>query len=113
MLLIPKPHIWIYIYLFQMHFSSKLYDKRDDFDFNIVNFPFLDDDVLRSTSNCVYISQLIRFAKMSIHVTDFNSRNKILAGKLLQQASGIINFGKYFQNFIADTMNCFLNSRSE
>ena len=28
---------------------SKIYDKRDDFDFNIVNFPFLDDDVSRST----------------------------------------------------------------
>ena len=26
--------------------SSKIYDKRDDFDFDIVNFPFLDGDVL-------------------------------------------------------------------
>ena len=34
--------------------------KRDDFD--IVNFPFLDGDVPRSTSYGVYISQLIRFA---------------------------------------------------
>ena len=38
------------------------YDKRDDFDFEIVNFPFLDGDVPRSTSYGVYISQLIRFA---------------------------------------------------
>ena len=30
--------------------SSKIYDKRDDFDFDIVNFPFLDDDVPRRTS---------------------------------------------------------------
>ena len=37
-----------------------LYDKRDDFDFEIVNFPFLDGDVPRSTSYGVYISQLIR-----------------------------------------------------
>ena len=27
--------------------SSKIYDKRDDFDFDIVNFPFLDGDVHR------------------------------------------------------------------
>ena len=27
--------------------SSKIYDKRDDFDFDIVNFPFLDGDVPR------------------------------------------------------------------
>ena len=42
--------------------SSKIYDKRDDFDFDIVNFPFLDGDVPRSTSYGVYISQPIRFA---------------------------------------------------
>ena len=29
--------------------SSKIYDKRDDFDFDIVNFLFLDGDVRRST----------------------------------------------------------------
>ena len=29
---------------------TKIYDKRDDFDFEIVNFPFLEDDVPRSTS---------------------------------------------------------------
>ena len=39
-LLIPRPPCWIYIYLFLMVFSCKIYDKRDDFDFDIVNFPF-------------------------------------------------------------------------
>ena len=43
----------------------KIYDKRDDFDFDIVNFPFLDGDVPRSTSYGIYFSQLIRFAKVS------------------------------------------------
>ena len=38
--------------------SSKIYDKRDDFDFDIVNFPFLDGDVPRRASYGVYISQL-------------------------------------------------------
>ena len=41
--------------------QTKIYDKQDDFDFDIVNFPFLDGDVPRSTSFGVYISQLIRF----------------------------------------------------
>ena len=54
--------------------SSKIYDKRDDFDFDIVNFPFLDGDVPRATSYRVYIFQLIRFARVSSHVTDFNTR---------------------------------------
>ena len=65
--------------------SSKIYNKREDFDFDIVNFPFLDVDVPRSTSYGVYISQLIRFARASSHVVDFNARNKSLTAKLLQQ----------------------------
>ena len=62
--------------------STKIYDKRDDFDFEVVNFPFLDGDVPRSTSFGVYISQLIRFVRASSHCTDFNTRNKLLTQKL-------------------------------
>ena len=57
--------------------STKIYDKREDFDFEIVNFPFLGGDVPRSTFYGVYISQLIRFARASSHVADFNIRNKL------------------------------------
>ena len=42
--------------------SSKIYDKRDHFNFELVNFPFLDGDFPRSPSYGVYIFQLIRFA---------------------------------------------------
>ena len=35
--------------------SSKINDERDDFDFDIVYFPFLDGDVPRATSYGVYI----------------------------------------------------------
>ena len=45
---------------------QKFYDKRDDFDFDIVNFPFLDGDVPHSTSYGVYISELIRFVKCPV-----------------------------------------------
>ena len=55
--------------------KTKIYDKRDDFDFNFVNFSFLDGDVPRSTSCGVYISQLIRFARVPSHVDNFNTRN--------------------------------------
>ena len=50
--------------------SAKIYDKREDFDFEIVNFPFLDGDVPCSTSYGVYISQLFRFARASSYVID-------------------------------------------
>ena len=58
--------------------SSKTYDKRDDFNFDIVNFPFLDGHVPRRASYGVYNSQLIRFARVCNHVADFNARNKLL-----------------------------------
>ena len=65
--------------------STKIYDKRDDFEFYIVNFPFLDGDVPRRTSHGVYIFQLIRFARASSNVNDFSCQNKALTAKLLEQ----------------------------
>ena len=79
--------------------STKIYDKRDDFNFDIVNFPFLDDDVLRRSSYGVYISQLIRFTRASSDVTDFNNRNKFLTAKLLQQGYRYHKIRKAFPKF--------------
>ena len=50
----------------------------------LVNIPFLDGNVPRRPSYSVYISQLIRFARASSHVTDVNNRNKFLTAKLLK-----------------------------
>ena len=79
--------------------SSKIYDKRDDFNFNIVNFPFLDGDILRTASYGVYISQLIRYARVSSHVADFNTRNQILTAKLLKQGCRYHKLRKTFSEF--------------
>ena len=79
--------------------SSKIFDKRDDFDFDIVNFPFLDGDVPRRASYGVYISQLIRFPRVCNHVTDFNARNKCLTAKLLQQVYRYHKLRKTFSKF--------------
>ena len=63
--------------------KTKIFDKRDDFYFGIVNFPFLDGDIPRLTSYDVYISQPFRFGRVSIHVDDFNTKTKVLTAKLL------------------------------
>ena len=78
--------------------KTKIYDKRD-FDFDIVNFPFLDGDVPRSMSYGVYISQLIRFARVSSHFDDFNTRNKVLTAKLLRQGYRYHKLRKAFSKF--------------
>ena len=65
--------------------KTKIFDKRDDFDFDILNFSFPDGDVPHSTSYRIYIFQLIRFARVSSHVDDFNTRNKVLTANLHRQ----------------------------
>ena len=64
--------------------SSKIYDKRDDFDFDIVIFPFLDGDVPRHASYGVYISQLIRFLESAIMLQTSTLEINVTV-KLLQQ----------------------------
>ena len=92
--------------------STKIYDKREDFDFGIVNFPFLDGAVPRSTSYGVCISLThIRFARASSNVADFHTRNKLLTQKLLKQGYQYHKLRKKLQNFIDDTMIGFLNSK--
>ena len=75
--------LYLHLSVLDGFISCKIYDKHDDFE--IVNFLYLDWDVPRRVSYAVYISQLIRFARMSSHVTDFNTRNKLLPAQLLNQ----------------------------
>ena len=63
----------------------KSYQESNNFNFEIVNFPFLDGDVPRSPSYGVDISQLIRFARVCPNVDDVNNRNLFLTAKLLEQ----------------------------
>ena len=78
--------------------SSKIYDKRDDFNFEIVNFSFLDEYVPRSPSYGVYISQLFRFARVCSNVDDFN-RILFLTAKLLKQGYRYNKIRKAFFKF--------------
>ena len=71
--------------------SSKFCDKQDDFNFEIVNFSFLDGDVPGSPSYGVSVSQLILFARVCSNVDDFNNRNLFLTAKLLKQGYGCHN----------------------
>ena len=79
--------------------STKIYYKRDDFEFDIINFPFLDGDIPRRTSYGVYVSQLIRFATASSSISDFNCRNKALTAKHLRQGYRHHKLRKTFSKF--------------
>ena len=74
-------------------------DKRGGFDFDVVNFPFLDGGVPRSASCGVCVSQLIRFARVSGRVGGLNTRNKVLTAKLLRQGYRYHKLRKAFSRF--------------
>ncbi|KAK3096998.1 hypothetical protein FSP39_005494 [Pinctada imbricata] len=82
---------------------TSVYDKRDDFGFNIVNFPWLDGDVPRLPSYGIYISQLIRYARACTDVLDFHSRNLQITKKLLGQGFRfhklVKTFWKFYKNY--------------
>ena len=65
--------------------STKIYDKLDDFNFEIVNFPFLDGSCFSLPFlRCIHFATYF-LARVCSHVDDFNNRDKFLTSKLLKQ----------------------------
>ena len=79
--------------------STRLYHKRDDFDFHIVNFPFLSSRVPSGPSYAVYTSQLIRYARCCLHYDDFRHCQKCLVDRLLSQGYIALRLEKSFKKF--------------
>ena len=73
--------------------SARVCDGRDDFNFEIVNFPFLDDDVPHSVSGAVCVSQNVQFAGASDCVVDFDAICLLI---FLNKGIRTINFAKLF-----------------
>ena len=67
----------------QLHTS--IYDKRDDFNFHITNFPFLSSNIPTSPAYGVFISQLIRYARACSSYGCYILRATRLSNKLLEQ----------------------------
>ena len=78
---------------------TSVYDKRDDFGFPIVNFPWLSGDVPRLPSYGIYISHLVRFARCCTSVLDFHSKNLQITSKLLTQGYRYHKLRKTFVKF--------------
>ena len=74
-----------YLYIDNGKLTTRLYDKRDDFNFPIVNFPFLSSNIPSAPAYDVYVSQLIRYARTCSNYQGFMERGKVLTTKLLSQ----------------------------
>ena len=76
-----------------------VYYKREEFNFKIVNFPYLDSNIPRNPAYGVYISQLVRYARICSRKDDFIYRHQCLSLKLQQQRYKYQHLVKSFHKF--------------
>ena len=79
---------------------TKLYDKRDDFDRHIVNFPFLSSNIPSGPSYGVYISQLIRHVRCCSYYDDFGYGHKLLVDRLISQSYEVKRLRNSFKKIL-------------
>jgi len=79
--------------------KSRVYDKRDDFNFDIVNYPYMNSNIPISPAYGVYVSRLIAFARICTDFRDFSQRHKLLVCKLLKQGFTKIKLKKVLLKF--------------
>ena len=66
-------------------YHISVYDKRDDFDFRIVNFPHMDSNIPANPVYGIYISQLVRYARICTSKADFLHRLRQVSSRLHRQ----------------------------
>ena len=79
--------------------NTKIYDKRDDFNFPIVKFPFLSSNITAAPAYGVYVSQFIRYSRASSKYVDFVERGILLSQKLLRQGYESIKLRSTLKTF--------------
>ena len=84
--------------------STRLHDKRDNFDLHIVNFLFLSSNIPSGPSYGIYISQLIRYGQCCSHYGDFRYGHKCPYSLRLEKSFNA-------RNFVADIRISFRNAR--
>ena len=80
-------------------FRVSVYDKRDDFSFRIVNFPHMDSNIPAKPAYGVYISQLVRYARICTSKLDFIDRLRRLSSRLHHQGFNTTALLKSFNKF--------------
>ena len=98
----------MYLYFLDMTISiyrgkfciKLLYDKRNDYDFDVISFSYLDGDIPKGQSYGIFISQLIRYARINTSFSNFISDCKKLVTKLVGLYFDVAALRKRFQVFI-------------
>ena len=81
------------------NFRTKLYDKRDDFNFVIVNFSFIFSSIPAAPTYGVEISQLIQYSRACGSYQDFLDRGLLLTRTLLNQGFLLVKLKSLLRKF--------------
>ena len=87
------------ISIYRGKYSVSLYDKRKDFPFDVISYPFLDGNVPTALSYGVFMSQLVRFAEVNSSFNGLKRDVSELINKLVSQGFNLAALRKKFVNF--------------
>ena len=82
-------------------FHISIYNKREDFAFRIVNFPHMGSNIPANPAYVVFISQLVRYARICTSKVDFINRLRGLSIRLRQQGFDTNLLEKSFNKFFS------------
>ena len=87
------------IRIYDKRFVIGIYHKVDDFNFDVINFPFPDSNIHSETGYNTFYSQLVRFFRLCNNVTDFSVRVCMVRSKLCSRGYKEKLMHKYFLKF--------------
>ena len=76
-----------------------MFDKRDNFNFNIVNYPYMCSNIPTKPTYGVYISQLIRISRICDKFDSFVKRHRLLTDRLIKQGFWYSKLCSSFRKF--------------
>ena len=74
--------------LLLMKIKTQLFDKLDDFNFPIVNFPFISSNIPAAPAYGVYMLQLIRYSMACAHDSGFVNIVQLLIQRIFKHSHG-------------------------
>ena len=94
-------------------FCTKTYDKREALNFEIVNYPDLSGNIPERPAYGIYISQVIRYAKICNQTNDFIDRIRLLFNKLRKNISPRNGCWQPWRNVARRTLGLWINTAIE
>ena len=86
-----------------------IFDKREEFNFEIINFPHILSNVPQQLFKAVFTSQLFRLTRLNSSEKLFSNRLKIVTEKLISRGYKKCFLKNVFDQFKINNNICFYN----